>query len=113
MRQNTARVYADWRRTLERAIGKRRMDPLSGQDIRDCFLSLMKPDHDRIRFPSAPGAAISASKKSGNDLGIGQRILEGAFEQLRSSIENDRAIADAVEELKKVFFYEKCDSGPC
>jgi hypothetical protein len=43
LRKNTARVYADWCRTLERAIGKRRVDHLSGQDIRDCFLSLMEP----------------------------------------------------------------------
>jgi hypothetical protein len=43
LRQSSARVYTDWCRTLERAIGKRRVDHLSGQDIRDCFLSLMEP----------------------------------------------------------------------
>ena len=37
LRQNTARVYADRCRTLERAIGKRRVNHLSGQDLRDCF----------------------------------------------------------------------------
>jgi hypothetical protein len=47
--QSTGRVYDDWCRTLERAIGKRRVDRLSGQDIRDCFLSLMEP--------AAPGGA--------------------------------------------------------
>jgi hypothetical protein len=49
VRQSTSHVYADWCRTLERAIGKRRVDRLSGQDIRDCFLSLMEP--------AAPGGA--------------------------------------------------------
>jgi len=49
LRQSTGRVYDDWCRTLERAIGKRRVDRLSGQDIRDCFLSLMEP--------AAPGGA--------------------------------------------------------
>jgi hypothetical protein len=49
LRQSTGRVYADWCRTLERAIGKRRVDRLSGQDLRDCFLSLMEP--------AAPGGA--------------------------------------------------------
>jgi len=49
LRQSTARVYGDWCRTLERAIGRRRVDRLSGQDIRDCFLSLMEP--------AAPGGA--------------------------------------------------------
>jgi hypothetical protein len=39
LRQSTARVYADWCRTLELAIGRRRVDRLSGQDIRDCSLS--------------------------------------------------------------------------
>lgn len=43
LRQSTARVYADWCRTLDRAIGKRRVDRLTGQDLRDCFLRLMEP----------------------------------------------------------------------
>jgi hypothetical protein len=43
LRQNTARVYGDWCRTLNRAIGQRRVDHLSGQDIRQCFLRLMEP----------------------------------------------------------------------
>jgi hypothetical protein len=43
LRQSTARVYGDWCRTLDRAIGKRRVDRLTGQDIRDCFLRLMEP----------------------------------------------------------------------
>jgi hypothetical protein len=43
LRQSTARVYGDWCRTLDRAIGKRRVDRVTGQDIRDCFLRLMEP----------------------------------------------------------------------
>jgi hypothetical protein len=41
--QNTQRGYDDWCRTLARAIGKRRVDRLTGQDIRDCFLALLEP----------------------------------------------------------------------
>lgn len=41
--QNTQRGYDDWCRTLERAIGRRRVDRLSGQDLRDCFLVLLEP----------------------------------------------------------------------
>jgi hypothetical protein len=43
VKQNTQRGYDDWCRTLDRAIGKRRVDHLSGHDIRDCFLRLMEP----------------------------------------------------------------------
>jgi hypothetical protein len=43
LRGNTQRGYDDWCRTLERAIGKRRVDRLSGQDLRDCFLALLEP----------------------------------------------------------------------
>jgi hypothetical protein len=41
--QNTQRGYDDWCRTLERAIGKRRVDRLNGQDLRNCFLALLQP----------------------------------------------------------------------
>jgi hypothetical protein len=41
--QNTQRGYDDWCRTLERAIGKRRVDRLNGQDLRYCFLALLQP----------------------------------------------------------------------
>jgi hypothetical protein len=43
IRENTRRGYDDCCRTLDRAIGKRRIDHLSGQDIRNCFLRLMEP----------------------------------------------------------------------
>ena len=43
LKRNTQRGYDDWCRTLERAIGKRRVDRLSGQDMRDCFLALLEP----------------------------------------------------------------------
>jgi len=38
--QTTSRGYDDWCLSLERAIGKRRVDRLAGQDLRDCFLAL-------------------------------------------------------------------------
>jgi hypothetical protein len=57
VRQSTSHVYADWCRTLERAIGKRRVDRLSGQDIRDCFLSLMEP----VAPGGAPRARLAKS----------------------------------------------------
>jgi hypothetical protein len=41
--QNTQRGYDDWCRTLDRVIGKRRVDRLTGQDLRDCFLALLEP----------------------------------------------------------------------
>jgi hypothetical protein len=90
-----------------RAGRKPRVDHVSGPDIRDCFLSLMEPDRNRIRFASAPGAAISASKKRSNDRGICRGLLKGAFEQFGACIENDHPIADAVEESKKMFHYQK------
>jgi hypothetical protein len=43
LRQSTSRVYGDWCRTLDRAIGRRRVDHLTGWDVRDCFLRLMEP----------------------------------------------------------------------
>jgi hypothetical protein len=43
LRSNTQRGYDDWCRTLERAIGKRRVDRLGGQDLRNCFLALLEP----------------------------------------------------------------------
>jgi hypothetical protein len=41
--QNTQRGYDDWCRTLQRAVGARRIDRLTGQDLRDCFLALLEP----------------------------------------------------------------------
>jgi hypothetical protein len=55
--QNTQRGYDDWCRTLERAIGKRRVDRLSGQDLRDCFFALLQPEQPngapRVRLAKA------------------------------------------------------------
>jgi hypothetical protein len=57
LKRNTQRGYDDWCRTLERAIGKRRVDRLGGQDMRDCFLSLLEPAHPggapRVRLAQA------------------------------------------------------------
>jgi len=43
LRQSTSRVYGDWCRTLDRAIGRRRVNHVTGRDVRDCFLRLMEP----------------------------------------------------------------------
>ncbi len=57
LRPNTQRGYDDWCRTLERAMGKRRIDRLGGQDLRDCFLALLEPAHPggapRVRLAQA------------------------------------------------------------
>jgi hypothetical protein len=57
LKRNTQRGYDDWCRTLERAIGKRRVDRLGGQDMRDCFLALLEPAHPggapRVRLAQA------------------------------------------------------------
>jgi hypothetical protein len=57
LKRNTQRGYDDWCRPLERAIGKRRVDRLGGQDMRDCFLALLEPAHPggapRVRLAQA------------------------------------------------------------
>ena len=57
LRPNTQRGYDDWCRTLERAMGKRRIDRLGGQDLRDCFFALLEPAHPggapRVRLAQA------------------------------------------------------------
>lgn len=41
--RNTQRIYDEWCRTLDRAFGARRIDRLSGQDLRRWFNELAKP----------------------------------------------------------------------
>jgi hypothetical protein len=41
--QNTQRIYDEWCGTLERAFGARRLDRLSGQDLRRWFNEIAKP----------------------------------------------------------------------
>jgi hypothetical protein len=41
--QNSQRVYDEWCRTLDRAFGARRIDRLSGQDLRRWFNEVAKP----------------------------------------------------------------------
>ena len=68
LRQSTVRVYRDWCRTLDRAIGKRRVDRLTGQDVRDCFLRLMEPalpgGAPRVRLACSRNAVHSPDRKS-------------------------------------------------
>jgi hypothetical protein len=73
--QNTQRGYDDWCRTLERAIGKRRVDRLTGQDLRDCFLALLEPAQPggapRVRLAQAcVRSMLSILLNYGAELGL-------------------------------------------
>jgi len=73
--QNTQRGYDDWCRTLERAIGKRRVDRLTGQDLRDCFLALLQPAQPggapRVRLAQAcVRSMLSILLNYGAELGL-------------------------------------------
>ena len=73
--RNTQRGYDDWCRTLERAIGKRRVDRLTGQDLRDCFLALLEPSHSggapRVRLATAcVRSMLSILLNYGAELGL-------------------------------------------
>jgi hypothetical protein len=73
--QNTQRGYDDWCRTLERAVGKRRVDRLTGQDLRDCFLALLEPSHSggapRVRLAQAcVRSMLSILLNYGAELGL-------------------------------------------
>ena len=74
--QNTQRGYDDWCRTLDRAIGKRRVDRLTGQDLRDCFLALLEPSSPggspRVRLAQAcVRTMLSILLNYGAELGLG------------------------------------------
>jgi hypothetical protein len=43
LQENTRRCYDDWCTTLERAAGAKRLDRLTGRDLRKWFLEIMKP----------------------------------------------------------------------
>ena len=73
--QNTQRGYDDWCRTLERTIGKRRVDRLTGQDLRDCFLALLDPTRPggapRVRLAKAcVRSMLSILLNYGAELGL-------------------------------------------
>jgi hypothetical protein len=72
---NTQRGYNDWCRTLGRAIGKRRVDHLTGHDLRDCFLALLEPAHPggapRVRLAKAcVRSMLSVLLNYGAELGL-------------------------------------------
>jgi hypothetical protein len=73
--QNTQRGYDDWCRTLERAIGKRRVDRRNGQDLRDGFLALLRPatprEAPRVRLAKAcVRSMLSILLSYGAELGL-------------------------------------------
>jgi hypothetical protein len=72
---NTQRGYSDWCHTLGRAIGKRRVDHLTGHDVRDCFLALLEPAHPggapRVRLAKAcVRSMLSVLLNYGAELGL-------------------------------------------
>jgi hypothetical protein len=74
--QNTQRGYDDWCRTLDRAIGRRRVDRMTGQDVRDCFLALLEPSSPagapRVRLAQAcVRTMLSILLNYGAELGLG------------------------------------------
>lgn len=72
---NTQRGYDDWCRILERTIGARRVDRLTGQDLRDCFLALLTPSRPgrapRVRLAKAcVRSMLSILLNYGAELGL-------------------------------------------
>jgi hypothetical protein len=43
LRENTRRCYDDWCKTLDRAVGAKRVDRLNGRDLRKWFMEIMAP----------------------------------------------------------------------
>jgi hypothetical protein len=75
LRQSTSRVYGDWCRTLDRAIGRRRVDHLTGRDVRDCLLRLMEP--------TTPGEGVRSREMLSILLRYGAEVgLPGCLELL-------------------------------
>jgi hypothetical protein len=93
--QNTQRGYDDWRRTLERAIGKRRVDRLTGQDLRDCFLAILQPATaigvPRVRLAKAcVRSMLSILLSYGAELGLPGRLeLSQVLERMTLRVPKD------------------------
>jgi len=112
--QNTQRGYDDWCRTLERAIGKRRVDRLTGQDLRDCFLALLEPAHPggapRVRLAQAcVRSMLSILLNYGAELGLmGCLGLAQVLERMTLRVPKDvRAIWKAKRPPKLAMSYQQ------
>jgi hypothetical protein len=111
--QNTQRGYDDWCRTLERAIGKRRVDRLTGQDLRDCFLALLEPSEPgrapRVRLAKAcVRSMLSILLNYGAELGLPGCIeLAQVLERMTLRVPKDvKAAWKAKRQSKVAMTYE-------
>jgi hypothetical protein len=106
--QNTQRGYDDWCRTLERAIGKRRIDRLTGQDLRNCFLALLEPASSggapRVRLAQAcVRSMLSILLNYGAELGLpGCLELAQVLERMTLRVPKDVRTAWKAKRPKKV-----------
>jgi hypothetical protein len=106
--QNTQRGYDDWCRTLERAIGKRRVDRLTGQDLRDSFLALLEPSSPggapRVRLAQAcVRTMLSILLNYGAELGLGGCLeLAQVLERMTLRVPRDIRTAWKAKRPKKV-----------
>jgi hypothetical protein len=112
--QNTQRGYDDWCRTLERAIGKRRVDRLTGQDLRDCFLALLEPAQPsgapRVRLAQAcVRSMLSILLNYGAELGLaGCLELAQVLERMTLRVPKDiRAVWKAKRPPKLAMSYRQ------
>jgi hypothetical protein len=110
--QNTQRGYDDWCRTLGRAIGARRIDRLSGQDLRDCFLALLEPavpgGAPRVRLAQAcVRSMLSILLNYGAELGLpGCLDLAQVLERMTLRVPKDvRAVWKAKRPKKVAMSY--------
>ena len=115
--QNTQRGYDDWCRTLERAIGKRRVDRLTGQDLRDCFLRLLEPAHPggtpRVRLAQAcVRSMLSILLHYGAELGLpGCLEVAQVLERMTLRVPKDvRATWKAKRPRKTPMSYEQASA---
>lgn len=112
--QTTRRGYDDWCRTLDRAIGKRRVDRLTGQDLRDCFLALLEPPHSggapRVRLAQAcVRSMLSILLNYGAELGLAGCLgLAQVLERMTLRVPKDvRAIWKAKRPPKLAMSYQQ------
>jgi hypothetical protein len=112
--QNTQRGYDDWCRTLDRAIGRRRIDRLTGQDLRDCFLALLDPSHPggapRVRLAQAcVRSMLSILLNYGAELGLaGCLDLAQVLERMTLRVPKDvRATWKAKRPRKVAMSYDQ------
>ena len=112
--QNTQRGYDDWCRTLQRAIGRRRVDRLTGQDLRDCFLALLEPARPggapRVRLAQAcVRSMLSILLNYGAELGLpGCLELAQVLERMTLRVPKDvRATWKAKRPSKVAMSYEQ------